>query len=78
LDLCILDCEIVDQPTYKLPDPDLLTRAHLAIPMADLAPDLSHPQTGERLERIADRLRSSSELRLRPDVSERLRSLISR
>ena len=39
-----------------IPDPDLLKFAHVAVPVADLLPDLPHPETGEPLRQIAQRL----------------------
>ncbi len=39
-----------------LPDPDLLKFAHVAVPVADLLPDIPHPVTGERLAELAQRL----------------------
>jgi len=35
-----------------LPHPDLLTRAWVLGPLAELAPDLVHPVTGERIEAL--------------------------
>ncbi len=40
----------------EIPDPDILRRAHVAVPLADLAPDFVHPLTGETLAEIASRL----------------------
>jgi 2-amino-4-hydroxy-6-hydroxymethyldihydropteridine diphosphokinase len=42
--------------THHIPDPDLLKFPHVAVPIAELAPDLTHPETGERLGYIAARL----------------------
>lgn len=39
-----------------LPDPDLLRFPHVAVPVADLLPEMPHPQTGERLADLAARL----------------------
>lgn len=36
-----------------IPDPDLLKFAHVAVPVADLLPDLPHPETREPLNQIA-------------------------
>lgn len=74
LDLCLLEDTVHDEQGFKLPDPDLLTRAFLALTLAELDPDFKHPLTGERLLIIADRLANSSELVTRPDVSGRLRN----
>ncbi|WP_162909439.1 2-amino-4-hydroxy-6-hydroxymethyldihydropteridine diphosphokinase [Aggregatilinea lenta] len=50
-----------------LPDPDLLRRAHVALPAADVAPDATHPVTGQRLAEIAASL-SGTDLRLADDL----------
>lgn len=39
-----------------IPDKDLLRFAHVAVPVADLLPHMPHPETGEPLRAIADRL----------------------
>jgi len=72
LDLCLLGSQIVETPELRLPDPDVLARAHLAIPLAELDPDFPHPVTGEPLGAIAERLRPGADLRPRPDVAARL------
>jgi 2-amino-4-hydroxy-6-hydroxymethyldihydropteridine diphosphokinase len=73
LDLCLLGDMILDRPEITLPDPDLLSRGHLAIPIAELAPDFRHPLTGETLEQIANTLRPNATLTLREDITERLK-----
>lgn len=40
----------------QIPDPDLLKFPHVAIPVADLFPQKKHPQTGEPLDSLAQRL----------------------
>ena len=47
-----------DKP-WRIPDPEILRFAHVALPLADLAPDYPHPQTGETLREIANRLDAS-------------------
>ncbi|MFO7661245.1 MAG: 2-amino-4-hydroxy-6-hydroxymethyldihydropteridine diphosphokinase [Chloroflexota bacterium] len=44
-----------NRPRY-IPDPALLRFVHVALPVADLLPDMAHLETGERLRDIADRL----------------------
>lgn len=39
-----------------IPDPEILTRAHVSVPLADVAPERLHPITGELLREIAARL----------------------
>lgn len=45
---------------WRVPDPDILRFAHLAIPLADLAPDYVHPETGATLAQIARRFDASA------------------
>ncbi len=74
LDLVLLgDC--VD-PKFPLPDPDILTRAHLAIPLAELDAEFCHPTTHEALGTIANRLKSDL-LRANKDVSQQLTIILS-
>ena len=70
LDLCLLGSHVVETPELSLPDPDVLTRPHLAVTLAELAPDFRHPLTGETLSAIAERLRPLADLRPRPDVAQ--------
>lgn len=76
LDLCLLGTQITECPEPSLPDPDLLTHAHLAVPMAELAPSFPHPITGEALQIIADRLRPEASLVPRPEITTRLQSIV--
>ena len=76
LDLIILGTQITMCPELSLPDPDILTRAHLAIPMAELAPSFLHPISGETLQIIADRLRPDASLVPRPEITARLQSIV--
>ena len=68
LDLILLGDRVLEGDGPALPDPDLLSRAHLAVPAAELKPDFAHPITGEALRALADRLRPSAPLTPRPDV----------
>ncbi len=75
LDLCLLGDRVISSDEIALPDPDLLDKPHLAIPMAELAPDFPHPLTGESLQTIADRLKDEAELTLREDVSKQIQEI---
>lgn len=68
LDLCLLGDRILRTETLVLPDPGLLVHPHIAVPMAELAPDYVHPETKEPLSEIAQRLQDEGSLRLREDV----------
>jgi 2-amino-4-hydroxy-6-hydroxymethyldihydropteridine diphosphokinase len=40
---------------WRVPDPDILRFAHVAIPLAELSPDFIHPSEGVTLAKIASR-----------------------
>jgi 2-amino-4-hydroxy-6-hydroxymethyldihydropteridine diphosphokinase len=67
LDITLFNEEVLDVRGRHIPDPDLLRYAHVAIPIADLAPQYRHPETGQTLEQIAKSLPDAG-LRRRPDV----------
>ena len=46
LDILLYDALICEEPRLKLPRPDLLKRAFMLGPLAELAPDLIHPTAG--------------------------------
>ncbi len=52
------------KPPRQVPDPDILRYAHVALPLAALAPDLRHPLTGQTLSIIASQLGSAGIQRL--------------
>jgi 2-amino-4-hydroxy-6-hydroxymethyldihydropteridine diphosphokinase len=62
-----IDLDIV---TYnkQILDDELWTRAHVALPVSELLPDLHHPQTGEALTLVAQRLAKSTPIREREGV----------
>jgi 2-amino-4-hydroxy-6-hydroxymethyldihydropteridine diphosphokinase len=60
LDVLIADGLIVD--------PGLWTHAHLAIPLAELLPDLLQPDSGKKLEQIAQELCQPNAIQARPDI----------
>ena len=62
---CVMD-RVHDHLT--LPDPDILTRAHVALPLADLAPDFVHPLTGQTLAEIAGMFQGMNRIAVREDI----------
>lgn len=53
IDLVLFNQEIFMQDGLHIPDPDVLTRAFVAIPLAELDPQYRHPQTEQTLAQIA-------------------------
>jgi 2-amino-4-hydroxy-6-hydroxymethyldihydropteridine diphosphokinase len=68
LDLCLLGDRVIEDDDFKLPDPEVQRRPHLAIPLAEVAPDMIYPLTGETLSAVAGRLRPLARLQLRADL----------
>lgn len=60
-----IDILVVDQQTYT---DEVWIYPHLALPLAELIPDLTHPVTGETIASVADRLVRSTPIRPRPDI----------
>jgi len=53
LDIALFGDQVLDVGSRHIPDPDILRYAHVAVPLADLAPDSRHPETGQTLQDIA-------------------------
>lgn len=72
IDIVLFNQEILTYDGRHVPDPDLLLFAHVAVPIANLAPNLLHPETGEPLQQIAKRLLAAADtppLIPRPDIT---------
>jgi 2-amino-4-hydroxy-6-hydroxymethyldihydropteridine diphosphokinase len=52
LDVLMFGDLVVDEADLKLPRPDLVRRAYMLKPMADLAPDLRHPTLGATMREL--------------------------
>ena len=60
LDIALWDWDVFDygEKGWHIPDPDILRFIHVARPLADLAADTIHPETGETLASIPNGLPS--------------------
>jgi 2-amino-4-hydroxy-6-hydroxymethyldihydropteridine diphosphokinase len=67
LDITLYNDRVLDVGQRHIPDPDLLRYAHVAIPMAHLAPQYRHPETGQTLQQIAEALPDAG-LQRRSDI----------
>ena len=56
LDIALYDRDIIDLNGRHIPDPDVARFPHVALPLADVAPDWIHPELGKTLTKIADSL----------------------
>lgn len=56
LDLALFNDDVCEYNGHDVPDPDVLRFAHVAVPIADMAPHMRHPLTDEPMAQIARRL----------------------
>lgn len=69
VDVALFDSDVGTFGRVRVPDPDILTRAFVAVPLAEIAPEYVHPEDGRTLAEIAagfDKLAHG--LTLRADV----------
>ena len=71
LDITLFGNQVLELGTRHLPDPELLRYPHIAQPLADLAPQLRHPETGQTLAEIAQSLPTKG-LHRRTELSDLL------
>lgn len=62
LDLLLYGDRVADKPDLRLPAPDIRTRDFVCRPLLELAPDLSLPDTGERLCEVVQRCPASGQM----------------
>jgi len=62
LDITLFNDQVMQIGQRHIPDPELVQHAHIAIPLADLAPQYRHPETGQTLRQIADRLANTTDI----------------
>ena len=55
-DISFYGQQIFELDGTHIPDPDIVRYAHIALPLADIAPDWRHPELGMTLRHIADNL----------------------
>ncbi|MFG0334045.1 MAG: 2-amino-4-hydroxy-6-hydroxymethyldihydropteridine diphosphokinase [Maioricimonas sp. JB049] len=68
IDIALFNEDRISVGGNPIPDPEILIRPFLAIPLAEIDPDYRHPQTGESLQAVARRLRPQSSLHERHDI----------
>jgi 2-amino-4-hydroxy-6-hydroxymethyldihydropteridine diphosphokinase len=56
IDISLYADAILDLGKRHIPDPEIVRFPHIAVPLADLAPNYRHPETGETLAQIAARV----------------------
>jgi 2-amino-4-hydroxy-6-hydroxymethyldihydropteridine diphosphokinase len=66
LDIVLYNDEVFDYTpsngrVHHLPDPDILRFAHVAVPLAEIAADKRHPESGQSLSQIAAQLMAEAD-----------------
>src|SRR5215510_14584310 len=64
LDLLVYGDLVISSKQLTLPDPDILRRSFVAVPLCEIAPELLLPGSGVPIRQVADRLPKESMQRL--------------
>ena len=67
IDIMLFNQDTLQIGQRHIPDPEILERPFVAIPLAEIAPDYVHPETGQTLEQIAFGMPVGG-IKPRPDV----------
>ena len=79
IDIMLFNRQIFTMGHRHIPDPEILERPFVALPLAEIAPDYVHPETGQTLKEIAESFNVSNEdMFLREDVSRVLAHFVQR
>jgi 2-amino-4-hydroxy-6-hydroxymethyldihydropteridine diphosphokinase len=69
IDIMLFNDDVLMLGQRRIPDPEVLERSFVAIPLAEIAPDYVHPETGQTLKQIGDQFDpAEAAMRLREDV----------
>ncbi|MFC1976496.1 2-amino-4-hydroxy-6-hydroxymethyldihydropteridine diphosphokinase, partial [Chloroflexota bacterium] len=78
IDIMLFNDQVLDVDNRHIPDPEVLERPFVAIPLAEIAPDYRHPETGQTLRDIAQGFTvTEAEMRLRPNLSQVLTEYVT-
>lgn len=59
LDIVLVNDAVMEYLGRQIPDPGVTQHAYIALPLADIAPDITHPVTGATLATIAARFKDA-------------------
>ena len=70
IDILLYDNLIIKQAQLTIPHPQLTRRAFVLIPLAEIAPDVMHPENNRTIKQLLDRLDSIDGVRKWADRAE--------
>ncbi len=74
IDIMLFNQDVLQVGQRHIPDPEVLERPFVAIPLAEIAPDYVHPEIGQTLRQIAGRFDpAAAGMRRRDDVTRLIR-----
>jgi len=70
VDLVLFNRDVLEVGQTRIPHPEVLERPFVAIPLAEIAPNYRHPETGQTLSQIAGTFRKVENImQPRPDIT---------
>lgn len=66
LDILLFDSQTIDSRSLKIPHPEMHTRRFVLLPLAELAPHLTHPRFGATIVELLSSLRDNKRVVLLP------------
>lgn len=69
IDIVLVNEDVLTYNGREIPDPDVMTAAHVAVPLADIAPDYVHPVAGQTLADIATPLARTDAITRHDDLA---------
>ena len=79
IDIMLFNRQIFQLGQHHIPNPEIIERPFVAIPLAEIAPNYQHPELGQTLAEIARGFEvAREEMRLRQDVSQSLKQTVTK
>ena len=66
LDILLFDQDVIDKRTLKIPHPEMHKRRFVLLPLAELAPQVIHPQLGQSVSTLLATVKDSKRVVLLP------------
>ena len=57
IDILLFGEQVVETPELVIPHPKMMERAFVLVPLAEIAPDLTHPVSGKKFRELAESLK---------------------